>query len=54
MYIRAQSPRVASVTITDPDEHRTDVPVDSRGRVVIGKEYSGETVNVVIETTDNE
>jgi len=44
---------MATVTVDNPDVHRKDVPVDDRGRVVVGKEYSGEDVTVIVEV-DNE
>jgi len=40
---------MATVTVDDPVEHRKDVPVDDRGRVVIGKEHSGKRVTVIVE-----
>jgi len=46
--------RMAEITIDDPDEYRSKVPVDDRGRVVVGKAYSGENVNVAIEIVDDD
>lgn len=45
---------MARMTIDDPDEYKTAVPVDDRGRVVVGKEYQGEQVNVAVEVIDND
>jgi len=45
---------MADVTVEDPDEHRTKMKVDNRGRVTVGKKYAGETVNVVMEVVEDE
>jgi len=45
---------MAKVVIEDPDVHRKDAPVDTRGRVSIGKEHEGENVTVVVEVHDGE
>jgi len=44
---------MATVEIVNPDVHRTNVPVDDRGRVVVGKAYSGKNVTVVVEVEDD-
>lgn len=49
-----ESGRVVEVTITDPDVHRKDVPVDDRGRVVIGREHAGKKVTIVVKVSENE
>lgn len=45
---------MARMTINDPDEYKTGVPVDDRGRVVVGKEYEGKQVNVAVEVVGDE
>jgi len=45
--------RMADVQIEDPDVYRKEIPVDNRGRVTVGKEYEGKTVNVVMEVVDD-
>jgi len=50
--IGAQDATNGSVSLTNPDVHRTDVPVDDRGRVVVGKAYSGKNVTVVVEVEE--
>lgn len=43
---------MATVEVENPDVHRKDVPVDDRGRVVIGKKYSGQEVTVIVEVDE--
>lgn len=44
---------MAEVTIHDPDEYRENVPVDDRGRVVVGKKLAGERIRVCVEVIDD-
>jgi len=41
------------VQFEDPDVYRKEVPVDDRGRVVIGREHSGKTVTIAVEVNEN-
>lgn len=43
---------MAKTTIEDPDIYRKCVPVDDRGRVVIGRQLAGKKVNIVVEVED--
>jgi len=43
---------MAEMCITDPDEYRAEIPVDDRGRVVVGKQYAGKKVNVTVEVVE--
>lgn len=45
---------MARMTIDDPDEYKSQVPVDDRGRVTVGKEYAGKNVNVAVEVSEDE
>jgi len=45
---------MGTVTVNDPDEHRTNRKVDQNGRVFIGSEHAGKQVNVVVEVVDDE
>lgn len=45
---------MGQVIVDDPDEHRTNRTVDGQGRVYIGSEYAGSTVNVVVEVVDSD
>jgi hypothetical protein len=45
---------MAEVTFDDPETYRDNVPVDDRGRVVIGKEHSGKRVRIAVEVLDDE
>jgi hypothetical protein len=48
---------MGDVEIDDVDVHRTKAPVDSQGRVNIGKEFAGKRVEVVakvVEVSDDE
>lgn len=44
---------MATVTIEDPDEHKTG-KVDDRGRVYVGTDYVGKRVRVVVEVEDDD
>lgn len=44
---------MSKVTIVDPAEHRTNVPVGDDGRVSIGRDHAGERVNVVVEVVED-
>lgn len=43
---------MGTVEIKDPEEHRTNRKVDQNGRVFIGSDHAGKTVNVVVEVID--
>jgi hypothetical protein len=43
-----------TLKINDPDEYRSDVSVDDRGRVTIGKQFANQRVNVAVEVVDDE
>ena len=43
---------MAEITMTDPDVYRENVPVDDRGRVVVGKALAGKSVRVCVEVLD--
>lgn len=45
---------MVTTTIDDPDEIRIGVPVDGRGRVVVGREYEGKEVNVAVEVVGDD
>lgn len=48
---------MGDVEIDDVDVHRTKAPVDGQGRVSLGKDFSGKTVEVVakvVEVEDDE
>ena len=43
---------MAQITMDDPDVYRDGVPVDDRGRIVVGKQYAGTKVRVAMEVVD--
>ena len=43
---------MAEFTMTDPDVYRENVPVDDRGRIVVGKALAGKRVRVCVELVD--
>ena len=43
---------MAQTTVTDPDVYRPNAPVDARGRVSIGTDLAGETVEIVVKVVD--
>lgn len=45
---------MAEISMIDPDVYRESVPVDDRGRVVVGKALSGKKVRISVEVVDDE
>lgn len=42
------------ITLDDPEAYRVNVPVDDRGRVVVGQGLAGKRVTVVAEVSGDE
>jgi len=43
---------MADIEVSDPDVYRKTAPVDSRGRVSIGRDLAGESVTIVVEVNE--
>lgn len=48
-----ESIETRNVIVSGADEHKIAIPVDDRGRVTIGKQFAGETVEVVVEVVED-